>query len=46
MALNGRYRHLHDRQYSWETDRFINPGEDFTGAAAPGGGVAAARPAG
>jgi subfamily B ATP-binding cassette protein MsbA len=46
MALNGRYRHLHDRQYSWETDRFINPGEDFTGAAAPSGGVAAARPAG
>ena len=30
MALNGRYRHLHDRQYNWEQDRFINPGEDFT----------------
>jgi subfamily B ATP-binding cassette protein MsbA len=30
MALNGRYRQLHDRQYSWEQDRFINPGEDFT----------------
>ena len=30
MAMNGRYRHLHDRQYNWEQDRFINPGEDFT----------------
>jgi ABC-type multidrug transport system fused ATPase/permease subunit len=29
MALGGRYRELHDRQYSWEADRFINPGEDF-----------------
>jgi len=37
FALNGRYRQLHDRQYSFETDRFINPGEDFTPepAAAP-----------
>jgi subfamily B ATP-binding cassette protein MsbA len=30
MALGGRYRELHDRQYAIETDRFINPGEDFT----------------
>ena len=30
MARNGRYRQLHDKQYLWETDRFINPGEDFT----------------
>jgi ABC-type multidrug transport system fused ATPase/permease subunit len=30
MALGGRYRELHDRQYELETDRFINPGEDFT----------------
>jgi len=30
MALNGRYRQLHDRQYQLEYDRFINPGEDFT----------------
>jgi subfamily B ATP-binding cassette protein MsbA len=30
MALDGRYRQLHDRQYNWEQDRFINPGEDFT----------------
>jgi ABC-type multidrug transport system fused ATPase/permease subunit len=30
MALGGRYRELHDRQYAWESDRFINPGEDFS----------------
>ncbi|MEO6447448.1 MAG: ABC transporter ATP-binding protein [Gemmatimonadaceae bacterium] len=30
MALGGRYRELHDRQHGIETDRFINPGEDFT----------------
>ena len=30
MTLGGRYRELHDRQYAWETDRFVNPGEDFT----------------
>jgi ABC-type multidrug transport system fused ATPase/permease subunit len=30
MVANGRYRELHDRQYSWERNRFINPGEDFT----------------
>ena len=30
MALDGRYRQLHDRQYAFERDRFINPGEDFT----------------
>ncbi|MET0166281.1 MAG: ATP-binding cassette domain-containing protein, partial [Vicinamibacterales bacterium] len=30
LALNGRYRQLHDKQYRFETDRFINPGEDFT----------------
>jgi ABC-type multidrug transport system fused ATPase/permease subunit len=30
MALGGRYRDLHDRQYGVEQDRFINPGEDFT----------------
>jgi ABC-type multidrug transport system fused ATPase/permease subunit len=30
MELGGRYRELHDRQYALETDRFINPGEDFT----------------
>ena len=30
MALGGRYRQLHDKQYQIELDRFINPGEDFT----------------
>ena len=27
---NGRYRQLYDKQYRFERDRFINPGEDFT----------------
>ena len=26
----GRYRQLYDKQYGFEKDRFINPGEDFT----------------
>ena len=30
LAQNGRYKQLYDRQYKLETDRFINPGEDFT----------------
>ena len=30
LAANGRYRQLYDRQYRFETDRFVNPGEDFT----------------
>jgi ABC-type multidrug transport system fused ATPase/permease subunit len=30
LALNGRYRELYDKQYRFEMDRFINPGEDFT----------------
>lgn len=29
MMLGGRYRELHDRQYAWEQDRFINPGEEI-----------------
>ncbi|HEX2123136.1 MAG TPA: ABC transporter ATP-binding protein, partial [Thermoanaerobaculia bacterium] len=29
LAANGRYRQLYDKQYHFETDRFINPGEDF-----------------
>ncbi len=33
IALGGRYRTLHDKQYALEADRFINPGEDFTPAA-------------
>ena len=43
MALGGRYRQLHDRQYNFEVDRFVNPGEELpdqgqravAGAAAP-----------
>ena len=30
LALGGRYRTLYDKQYTFESDRFINPGEDFT----------------
>jgi subfamily B ATP-binding cassette protein MsbA len=30
LALNGRYRQLYDKQYRFERDRFVNPGEDFT----------------
>jgi len=33
MALGGRYRDLHDRQYQVETDIFINPGEDPSASA-------------
>lgn len=30
LAMNGRYRQLYDKQYRFERNRFINPGEDFT----------------
>lgn len=30
LAANGRYRQLYDKQYKLETNRFINPGEDWT----------------
>jgi subfamily B ATP-binding cassette protein MsbA len=30
LASNGRYRQLYDKQYNFERDRFVNPGEDFT----------------
>jgi ABC-type multidrug transport system fused ATPase/permease subunit len=30
IALGGRYRTLYDKQYKFEADRFVNPGEDFT----------------
>jgi len=29
LAANGRYRQLYDKQYHFEKDQFINPGEDF-----------------
>ena len=34
MALNGRYRELHDRQHRIEMNRFVNPGEELVPAAA------------
>jgi ABC-type dipeptide/oligopeptide/nickel transport system ATPase subunit len=30
LARQGRYRQLYDKQYRFEKDQFINPGEDFT----------------
>ncbi|HEY6091004.1 MAG TPA: ABC transporter ATP-binding protein [Gemmatimonadales bacterium] len=30
LVANGRYKQLYDKQYHFERDRFINPGEDFT----------------
>jgi len=30
LGMHGRYRQLYDKQYRFERDRFINPGEDFT----------------
>jgi subfamily B ATP-binding cassette protein MsbA len=30
LAHGGRYQQLYDKQYRFERDRFINPGEDFT----------------
>lgn len=30
LEKEGRYRQLYDKQYRFERDRFINPGEDFT----------------
>jgi subfamily B ATP-binding cassette protein MsbA len=34
LAADGRYRQLYDKQYKFERDQFINPGEDFTPAPA------------
>jgi len=30
LAGGGRYRQLYDKQYNFERNQFINPGEDFT----------------
>jgi subfamily B ATP-binding cassette protein MsbA len=30
LAAAGRYRQLYDKQYNFERNQFINPGEDFT----------------
>jgi subfamily B ATP-binding cassette protein MsbA len=29
LAKDGRYKQLYDKQFHFETDRFVNPGEDF-----------------
>ena len=29
LAQNGRYRELYDKQYNFERDRFVNPGEEL-----------------
>ena len=45
LDKGGRYRQLYDKQYRFERDRFINPGEDFTPEpAAAGVPSPAARP--
>jgi subfamily B ATP-binding cassette protein MsbA len=31
VAMNGRYKQLYDKQYRFEQNLFVNPGEDFTG---------------
>src|SRR5258705_508963 len=30
LVADGRYKQLYDKQYNFERDRFIKPGEDFT----------------
>ncbi|MEA2172690.1 MAG: hypothetical protein QOD00_282 [Blastocatellia bacterium] len=30
LAADGRYKQLYDKQYKFERNQFINPGEDFT----------------
>jgi ABC-type multidrug transport system fused ATPase/permease subunit len=37
LAVGGRYKQLYDRQYNFETDQFINPGEDFLPVPEPAG---------
>lgn len=29
LAAGGRYRTLHDKQYQWEANVYVNPGEDY-----------------
>ncbi len=31
VAMGGRYKQLYDKQYRFEQNLFVNPGEDFTG---------------
>src|SRR5216110_1765442 len=30
LVANGRYKQLYDKQYKFERNQFVNPGEDFT----------------
>ncbi|MEO8359981.1 MAG: ABC transporter ATP-binding protein [Vicinamibacteria bacterium] len=39
LAADGRYRQLYDKQYKFEADRFINPGEDHTPESAKPKGI-------
>jgi subfamily B ATP-binding cassette protein MsbA len=32
LALKGRYKQLYDKQYQFEKNQFINPGEELTPA--------------
>ena len=32
LAADGRYKQLYDKQYKFERNQFVNPGEDFTPA--------------
>lgn len=34
ITLGGRYKQLYDKQYRFEQNLFVNPGEDFTGKTA------------
>jgi subfamily B ATP-binding cassette protein MsbA len=36
FVLQGRYRELHDRQHRFESERFVNPGEELADDAAEG----------
>ncbi len=30
LAKDGRYKELYDKQYAWESNVFVNPGEDYS----------------
>ena len=30
IEMSGRYKQLYDKQYRFEQNLFVNPGEDFT----------------
>jgi subfamily B ATP-binding cassette protein MsbA len=35
LAKNGRYKELYDRQYKFESERFVNPGEELPSTVTP-----------